>query len=236
MPQKKQAKNTAKAKERCVIVFCAHNDDQIIGVGGTIKKYAQEGIKTYTYVFSYGESSHPHMKPDAIAKERAKESFRSAKILGEDIEYFGLRESQFEEEAELTEIQKIVLEKNPEKIFTHAPDDPHPDHRATYRIVTRALKGIDFKEDVYAFDIWNYISTQTRMYPKLYIDISKTYRYKVKAFKAHKTQIGSILLLGWHMWLKAILNGWHNHSKYAEVFHKIDLDSVTNNAHSRRDR
>ncbi|MEK6845367.1 MAG: PIG-L family deacetylase, partial [Nanoarchaeota archaeon] len=40
-----------------VVVFGAHSDDFVIGAGGTIAKYQQEGKKILAVVFSYGESS-----------------------------------------------------------------------------------------------------------------------------------------------------------------------------------
>jgi LmbE family N-acetylglucosaminyl deacetylase len=51
------------AKKGTVLVIVAHNDDHIIGAGGTLAKYAQEGKKVRTIIMSYGESSHPHLKP-----------------------------------------------------------------------------------------------------------------------------------------------------------------------------
>ncbi|MCB9358360.1 PIG-L family deacetylase [Candidatus Woesearchaeota archaeon] len=213
--------------EKCILIFSAHNDDQIIGVGGTIRKYVNEGKKAYTYIFSYGEQSHPHLRPEIVAKMREKESLQGAKILGDEIEYFGLNEGNFEKEVDFKLIEKIIKEKKPEKIFTHSPDDPHPDHKAVLRIMIKVLKGIDYKGDVYSFDIWNLFTFKTRCYPKLFIDISDTYKIKSKSFRAHKSQWSSIALLGWSMFLKALWNGWNNDCRYAEVFHKLNLDDVS---------
>ncbi|MFA4887817.1 MAG: PIG-L family deacetylase, partial [Candidatus Nanoarchaeia archaeon] len=37
-----------------ILVFAAHPDDEIIGVGGTIAKYAQEGKDVIVTIFSDG--------------------------------------------------------------------------------------------------------------------------------------------------------------------------------------
>ena len=50
----KQEEKIEKRKE-AVLFLCAHNDDQLIGAGGTIAKYAKEGKKIVTIVFSFGE-------------------------------------------------------------------------------------------------------------------------------------------------------------------------------------
>ena len=54
------------AEEEGVLVVCAHSDDQILGCGGTIAKYAKQGIPVYAIIFSYGEKSLPHLKEDFV--------------------------------------------------------------------------------------------------------------------------------------------------------------------------
>ena len=217
---KKQSK---KHSNSCVLVICAHNDDQLLGVGGTIRKYVNEGIKVYTYIFSYGETSHPHLKPEIIAKTREQESIRASKILGDNINYFGLKEGNFTEVFDKNILKDIILKKKPSRIFTHSPDDPHPDHQAVFTITKEVLKSIKSNVELYTFDVWNLFTIRTRNYPKLFVDISDTFKVKIKAFDMHKSQMNTKITLGWSIYLKAILSGWNNHCKYAEVFYKIPL-------------
>ena len=170
---------TKKSKKKpSIITFCAHNDDQTIGAGGTIRKYANEGINAYTYIFSYGESSHPHLKPEVVVSMREKESLQAARVLGDEIHYLNLKEGKFTQLCDTKILEKIIKEKKPQKIFTHAPDDPHPDHRAVHKIVKDLLKKMDYKGDLYAFDVWNIFSLKTRDFPKLFVDVSDTYKIK----------------------------------------------------------
>jgi N-acetylglucosamine malate deacetylase 1 len=215
-------------KKRCIITFCAHNDDQIIGAGGTIKKYVDSGIKAYTYIFSYGEMSHPHLKPEVIAKTRKKESIRASKVLGDKVNYLGLKEGKFIEQCNIDKIKKIINKHKPEKIFIHSPDDPHPDHRAVFKIMTKLLNNIKYKGNLYCFDVWNIFSFRTRSYPKLFIDISETFNDKVNSFNMHKSQFMAKILIGWSIYTKAIIHGWNNHCKYAELFHRIEINKDNN--------
>jgi LmbE family N-acetylglucosaminyl deacetylase len=57
--------------------------------------------------------------------------------------------------------------------------------------------------------------------PKLVVDITDTLKTKVEAFRKHKSQVAAIFSLMWNIYLQAILNGFNNHVKYAEVFYKI---------------
>jgi LmbE family N-acetylglucosaminyl deacetylase len=218
------------AKKDTILVLCAHNDDQIIGVGGTMVKYAREGKKVITVIFSFGELSHPHLKTEVITKTRIKESMESEKILGgSGIKYLGLTEHQCanmlknEEKKEKIKriIKKIIEKESPSKIFTHSRDDPHTLHRNVYRLVMETIKEARVGGDVYSFDIWNPIKIRGRNAPKLVVDITRTFSKKIKALKSHKSQKITIISLLWNVYLKAIMQGWKNKCKYAEVFYKI---------------
>lgn len=215
-----------KQKKGCLMVFCAHNDDNIIGAGGTIAKYAKQGIKVITVIFSYGEMSHPHLREEVVIDMRVKESLKAQNILGEDkILYFGLREGsvaeEFREKNISSKIKKLIEKHQPSKIFTHSIDDPHPDHQAVYSSLNSVLDDIGYRGDVYSFDVWNIVNFRKRNTPKLVVDITETFKKKIKAFKSHKSQQNAIILLTWSIYLRAISNGINNSCKYAEVFVKI---------------
>ena len=221
-PKEKIVKNL---NNDVIIIFCAHNDDNIIGAGGTIAKQVKEGGKAISYIMCYGEKSLPHMKPEYVLKTRVKESIKAKKILGDEIYYFGLREGKIEEDAKkrkLTDkIKNIIKENKPSKIFTHSLDDPHPDHRATLKMLMTALDNLKYNGEVYSFDVWNPINIRRRNSPKLVVDITGTFSKKIKSFKLHKSQWISYVLLAWLVWLKAFMAGWNNRCRYAEVFYKI---------------
>jgi len=205
-----------------IMTFCAHNDDQLIGAGGTIKKYIDGGMKAYTYIFSYGESSHPHLKPEVIAKMREKESIKAARVIGDEIYYLGLKEGKFMEECDFKQLKKVIMEKKPVKIFTHSRNDPHPDHKVVFNIVKEVLKSLRYKGELYTFDVWNIFSFREDS-AKLFVDISETFKYKIDALSKHKSQIMTFFTLGWNIYLKDVINGWNYGCRYAELFHKVNL-------------
>ena len=210
-----------------VLFLCAHNDDQLVGAGGTIAKYAKEGKKIVTLIFSFGETSLPHIQEEFSRKTRVKESKRAAKLLGEDeVYYLGIREGNFAEEIAERKIDEkvwdIIKRIKPAKIFTHSLDDPHPDHRAVYRFTMDLIEKISYKGEVYSFNIWNFfLNFRKREQPKLVVDITDTFKVKIEAFNKHKSQLPSRLSLMWNIYFQAITQGFNNHVKYAEVFYKI---------------
>ncbi|MBT4858341.1 PIG-L family deacetylase [archaeon] len=214
-------------KQESVLFLIAHNDDQLLGAGGTIAKYAKEGKKVITIIFSFGESSQPFIQDHHTRKVRVKESKRAQKILGEEeLYYLGLTETKFPEEIKQrdihTKIKNIIKKNKPSKIFTHSMDDPHPDHRAVYNFVMNLVEKINFKGNIYSFNIWNYfINFRQRNQPKLVVDISDTFKIKVEAFKKHKSQFNTIIMHMWYVYFQAFLQGLMHGVKCAEVFYKL---------------
>ncbi len=215
-----------KKTKETVFVFCAHSDDQVIGPGATLAKYAREGRDIYTFIFSFGEKSHPWLKREAIIKMRVKEAKKADKIIGGKGVYFlnlseGKFSSQIKEKDIINKLKHFVEKHNPSAIFTHTFDDPHPDHRAVHNATLELVDGMDKGISVYAFDVWNPLNIRKRHLPKLYVDVSRTFKIKIKALKAFESQTLSLWTLLWSLYLRAILHGIESHSKYAERFFKV---------------
>jgi len=65
-----------------ILIFCAHSDDELAGMGGTILKFASEKKKITKVIFSFGEKSHPHLKKEVITKGRVEEAMNASKAMG----------------------------------------------------------------------------------------------------------------------------------------------------------
>lgn len=210
-----------------VLILCAHPDDEVFGVGGTISKYIKEGKSVTTVIFSYGENSMPWLKPAEVRKIRQNESLKASKILGTTSTFFlGLKEGEIDkvDNKNQDKLKNIITTTKPSKIFTHSQDDPHIDHRAVNKVVSKLLKEINFSKEVYAFEVWNPFALRNRNRPKLYVDISKTFNKKMEAVNEFKTQrIQGRWPLTPAVFIKALVYGLQNRTRYAERFLKIEL-------------
>ncbi len=209
--------------KKTILVFCAHSDDQIIGPGGTLAKYAQKNYKIKTFIFSQGVLANPWLKESYIGNLRIKEAEKADKIIGGyGVEFFNLEEGKFNRKKEKTikTIKTIILKETPEKIFTHSINDPHPDHRAVQKQVLNAYDELKVKSEVYSFRIWNLVNIK-RNFPKFVVDISKTFEIKKKALSCFKSQKISLLGLLWNVYLLSFLNGITNKGIMAEVFYRV---------------
>ncbi len=220
---------SSKSKEDEVIMCIeAHPDDAIFGAGGTISKYHEEGKRIIILTMSYGESSHPWLNKKVTVKTRIKEAKKAHKIVGCDEFYvFGLKDGLFMVDKRVSYVKKVlkklILEKKPKLIITHSPDDLHPDHTATYSIVESVLSKINRKIDVYTYNVWSPFSFKKKSSPRIYVDITKYFRLKIKAIKCFRSQIVTFAWhpIYWSVYISAFLAGLQSRKLFAEVFYKI---------------
>ena len=214
------------SRKETVLLICAHPDDEILGAGGTIAKYAKEGKEVVAVIFSYGEKSHWWLKKKFTVEMRVKESKAAAEIVGiKETVFLGLKDFELKEEIKkkknLKLLEKMILKYKPSKIFTHSPDDIiYSDHRAVWDAVEKVTKKMGFEGDIYVFNIWAKDVRLSRN-PKLFIDISGTFSLKWKALKCFRSQHIYIFQLYPALLWRAFRNGLENKCRFAEAFIKV---------------
>ncbi|MAG45664.1 MAG: hypothetical protein CMH63_02750 [Nanoarchaeota archaeon] len=209
---------------RNILIFTSHPDDDLLGMGGTILKYSSEDKNIVEVIFSKGEKSHPHLKEEVIVDIRKKEMEKVSKLIGlKKVIHFGLKDLKVKEEIKKHGIKKKVkdlIEKyKPEKIFTLASTETHPDHRAVNTTILSVVDSLKTKYPVYTFNVWTTPKLENR--PIMYIDISKYFWRKINILKEHKSQWFSVYLQILPVIFRARYYGYKHNCKYAEKFEKV---------------
>ena len=131
----------------CVL---AHPDDESLGMGGTLARYASEGVETYLVTATRGERGwfgDPKENPGltALGEIRDKELQGAAEALGVREIYFmdyidGDLDQAPHDEAVAKVVSRIRRVK-PDVVITFAPDGAygHPDHIAICQFTTAAV-------------------------------------------------------------------------------------------------
>jgi len=180
-----------------VLVFCAHPDDEVIGMGGTLRKLADHGAHIRLVVFSAGAEGYtiPEEKPD-IVKRRHEESKRVCDILGvREYVNLGLLDWNLKVDNETYHaVVKNIRGFRPGIVFTHTRAD-YNDHMAVHDVVTEGWfhaalpcamdDGPVWKHvPLYEFEILQPIAS-----PTLVVDITDTYPAKVDAMNSYASQL-----------------------------------------------
>ncbi|MBN1386683.1 PIG-L family deacetylase [Candidatus Woesearchaeota archaeon] len=207
-----------------IVVFTAHDDDNVFGLGGTLIKYIGEGHDVTCVIFSYGESSNILLKKNITKGMRKKEWLEVSRFIGvRKTVYFGLEDMNVDREIRnkqvLEETIKVLRKTKPDKVFTHSANDAHPDHKAVHSLVLEAYDGLGLKSDLYTFDVWTPFR-KSKDLPEMYVDITGQFRKKLKAIFMFRSQRNTIFTLMTSVYWKAFYFGLKNHCRWAEKFYK----------------
>lgn len=207
---------------KTILVICAHDDDFMVGGGGTLLKYVDQGNDVIQVIFSSGEKSHPHLKKEVITRKRKRETKKVAEEIGiKELIYFNLEDTKLNQKIDdkvKDRLKKIIQEHKPIKIFAVSNKDTHPDHRAVNKAVIEVIDSIKKTYPVYTFQVWNIFEESI---PVLVEDISDYFNEKIRFMKEHKSQWFSIYLQLIPVYIKGVVNGLKHNCKYAEVFYKV---------------
>jgi LmbE family N-acetylglucosaminyl deacetylase len=133
-----------------LMAVLAHPDDESLGLGGTLAKYAAEGVGTYLLTATRGErgwrgdaAADPGL--EAFGKVREAELLAAAKILGlREVHFLNYIDGDLDQADSAGAIGQIVghlRRVRPQVVLTFGPEGAygHPDHMAISQFTTAAL-------------------------------------------------------------------------------------------------
>lgn len=195
-----------------ILIVSAHPDDEIIGMGGTLKKLSKDndievlfladGITArkqggFKNSIKY-ETTEEQKKSMDIEVEKRKEHAKNAlKILGiKKTKFLDLPDNELDLVPFLKIVKEIEIEIEKTKcdtIFTHHHNDLNIDHRFAYEASITAARPLENSiiNSIISFEaISSSDWRQPYSYkPNMFIDISKELPLKIKALKKYKNEI-----------------------------------------------
>lgn len=181
-----------------ILVVAAHPDDEVLGAGASMARFALEGRSVHALILGEGSTSRAPERdladPHAVADLRASSQEAARRLgVGPPV-HVGLPDNRFDR-VDLLDIVKAVeaeIERcSPTLVLTHHVGDLNVDHQLAARAVlaaTRPLPGQVIRT-VMSFEVpsateWAF-SSGPPFAPTVFIDVSATIDRKIHALDAY---------------------------------------------------
>ena len=195
-----------------ILLVCAHPDDEVIGMGGTLKKlskkhkikviFLSEGITArrkagYVSTPQYDITHEEIQKMKKEIEVRKKHAKKALNVLGvKNVRFLDLPNQELDQIPLLKiikEIEKEIAETKASIIFTHHHNDLNLDHRVAYEATITAARPVPGSKvsTIISFEIpaatdWR---KPYKFNPNLMIDITSQLNAKTKALQAYEYEI-----------------------------------------------
>jgi len=246
MKDKKECGQFFWEKPQKILVILAHPDDPEFFCGGTIAKWVQSGHHVIYCLLTKGEKGinefYFHEGDEDIVSLRLKEQKNAAAILGvTQIFYFNHPDGYLTPSMTLRRqvvklIRKlqsdIVVGCDPTNYFIRDSYINHPDHRAAGQIVIDAI--FPAAHNAFYFPDLNSQGYRPHKVKEVWlslpnkanttIDITDTWKIKIKALHEHKSQIGDEKKFDERMLSRRVEGSTEANPLFEEAFTRIILN------------
>ena len=180
-----------------VLVFAAHPDDEVLGMGGTLCLHAAEREDEVRVVCVTDGSSTQYPGNAEVRERKNEEARRAAAVLGvNDYVHLDLPDMRLDTVAHVelnAVVEEHVREVAPEVVYTPHPD-VNRDHRALFdsvAVATRPAPGQPVRRVLtYAptsSTEWTPAATNWFV-PNWFVDVTATFERKLEAFACFETE------------------------------------------------
>ncbi len=192
-----------KTAPMSILAVAAHPDDIELLCAGTLAHYAANGHRVCMAVFTSGNMGDAHIPPAKLATLREAESRAAAALIGARLMWPAIDDEHVFPNPEQRRVMiDLLRESDPDVIFTHSPNDYHPDHRYVSQLVFDSYfqKGLPHipqqtrpacrfgQTEIYYMDNLGGIDFQ----PAEYVDITETMDTKRRMLRCHESQFAAM--------------------------------------------
>jgi len=170
-----------------ILVIAPHPDDEVLGMGGTIKKLSKKN-KIILCVVSEGATAQ--YKDKKMIKVRRDSCKKTAKILGISqtifLDYPDMRLNLSHLDIN-KKLEEIIEKYRPEIVYTAPKNDLNLDHQMVFNSTLVACRPKSGVKQILCYEIQG--NTKVPFAPNVFENIEKEFPYKIKGFKMYKSEI-----------------------------------------------
>jgi len=182
-----------------ILVVTAHPDDEVLGMGATIAKLSKD--KEQIYLLFLATGIYARKKDEAVMRaelkrlrEHAKNASKIMGVEGDHIFFENYPDNAMDTVPFLDIVKKVesfINKIQPLRVFTHHYNDLNIDHRLSFQSTLTATRPIRNNIELISFEVpssteWGYPYS---FKPNYFVDVSDTYKLKLKALKEYKNEI-----------------------------------------------
>jgi LmbE family N-acetylglucosaminyl deacetylase len=216
-----------------VLIVAPHSDDETLGCGGAIALLHKLGCHIQILVVSDGTLSHPNSQKypaKSLMLLRESETLAAVSLLGVEsdaVTFLRLPDGAVSENAQnaVARCQSYLAKLAPKTILLPWRYDPHPDHRASWKLIQTALPGLDLSPRQLEYPIWDWDPLQRKALPNTLnittwqLDISSSKGLKQQAIAQYRSQTTNLIdddLEGFQLTPEMLANFAHPWEIYLE--------------------
>lgn len=180
-----------------ILIIAPHPDDEILGCGGLISKYAREGRVVYVLVITRGT---PKLYSDDRIVNVRREALDAHKLLGvKETVFLDFHAPELDQtsQAEISmEISKVIKRFAIDTLFIPHRGDIHSDHRIVYNAALVAGRPVNDSnvKNIYAYETlseteWAAPFGDDAFIPTHFVNVENTFHKKLEAMACFKSQL-----------------------------------------------
>jgi N-acetylglucosamine malate deacetylase 1 len=182
---------------RSILIIAAHADDEALGCSGTIFRHVDNGDSVHLLLMTDGVSSR-YVAGDEIqvrlnslqdaAEAMGISTFKTLSFPDNKMDSIPLLEI-------IKEIEKAIMNLQPEVIYTHHIGDLNVDHQVTHKaVITACRPQPDFcVKEIYAFEVLSSTEWQTpgveSFNPNVFVDITDYIDIKKQVLEVYSEEM-----------------------------------------------
>lgn len=178
------------------LVFAPHADDEILGMGGAIRKFIKQGENVYVCIVTKGNPKifRPQFVEDTFSQTLQAHSYLGVKETT-NLEFPCVTLNQVEKHVLNGKIEETVERIRPEYVYLPHFGDMHIDHRVVAEAVLVACRPLKkYIKGIYSYETlseteWNFNHSSNAFLPNYFINITDTLEEKMKAMSYIREQL-----------------------------------------------